>query len=95
MGERGATYRLLVGKLEEKRPLGKSKRRCEDNNKMELREGGWRLMDWTDLTKNRDRRRVPLDAVMNFRVPYIAQNLLTGWEPVKFPKRTLLHGVTK
>jgi len=68
MGERRATYRILVGKLEGKRPLGKSRRRFDDNIKTDLREGGWRGMDWTDMAENRDRRRALLNAVMNFRV---------------------------
>ena len=50
-------------------------------------------MDWIDLGPNRDRWWAAVSAVMNFRVPYNAGNLLTGWGPVSFSRRTLLRGV--
>ena len=49
MGERRGAYRNLLGKTEEKRPLGRPRRRWEDNIKMDLQEVGWDGMDWTDL----------------------------------------------
>ena len=76
MGERRATYRILVGKLEGKRPLGKSRRRFDDNIKTDLREGGWRGMDWTDVAHNRERWPVLVNAVMNLRVPCNVGNFL-------------------
>ena len=48
-GERRDVYRVLVGKPERKRPLGKPRRRCVDNNKMNLQEVGYGSMDWIDL----------------------------------------------
>jgi hypothetical protein len=68
MGERCA-YRALVGKPEGRRPLGKSRRRWEDNIKMDLREAGWGGVDWIDLAQDRDRWRVLVYTVMNLRVP--------------------------
>jgi hypothetical protein len=54
MGEKGNAYRILVGKPEGKRPLGRSRLRLVENIKMELREIGWDGMDWTDLAQDRD-----------------------------------------
>jgi hypothetical protein len=47
-------YRILVGKPEQKRPLGRSRHRWVDNVEMDLREVGWGGMDWIDLVQNRD-----------------------------------------
>jgi len=55
MGERTCVYRVLVGKLEGKRPLGRPRRRWEDNIKMDLQEVGCWGTDWVDLAKKRDR----------------------------------------
>jgi hypothetical protein len=53
-GERRGAYEVLVGKLEGRTPLGKPKRRCENNIKMDLRDVGWGGMDWIDLAENRE-----------------------------------------
>jgi len=58
-----------VGKLEGKRPLGISRRRCEDNINMELQEVRREGMDWIDLAHDRDSWRTLVSAVMNHRVP--------------------------
>jgi hypothetical protein len=67
-GENWNAYRNLVGKPEGKRPLGRPKRRWEDNIKMDLREIEWAGMDWIDLPRNRDQWRATLNTVMNLRV---------------------------
>jgi hypothetical protein len=54
MGEKRNAYRILVGKPERKRPLGRPRRRWVDNIKMNLREIGWDGMDWIDLAQDRD-----------------------------------------
>ena len=74
---RGA-YRVLVGKPEGKRPVGRSRRRWEDSIKMDLQEVGCGDMDWIDLAQDRDRWRALVNAVLNFRVPYVAGNFLTS-----------------
>ena len=69
MGERRGVYRVLVGKPEGKRPLGRPRRRWEDNIKVDLQEVGCGVMDWIELAQNKDRWRVLVNAVMNLRVP--------------------------
>jgi hypothetical protein len=53
-GQKRRAYTILVGKPKGKRPLGRPRRRWEDNIKMDLREIGWGGMDWIDLAQNRD-----------------------------------------
>jgi hypothetical protein len=62
-------YRILVGKPEGKRQLGRPRRRWVDNIRMDLREIGWDDVDWIDLAQDRDQWRAPLNTVMNLRVP--------------------------
>jgi hypothetical protein len=69
VGEKRNAYRILVGKLDGKRPLRRPRRRCEDNIKMDLREIRWNDMDMTDLTRDRDQWRALVNTVMNLRVP--------------------------
>jgi hypothetical protein len=69
MEEGRGVYRVLVGKTARKRPLGRPRRRWEDNIKMYLLEVGCGGMDWIELAQNRDRWRALVNAVMNFRVP--------------------------
>jgi hypothetical protein len=63
------TYRLLMGRPEEKRPLGRPRRRLEIYIKMDIRETGCGDMDWIDLAQDRHRRRAHVNAVMNLQVP--------------------------
>ena len=69
MGEGGGVHRVLVGKPEGKRPLGRPKRRWEDNIKMDLQEMGGGCGNWMELAKGRERWRALLSTVMNFQVP--------------------------
>jgi hypothetical protein len=69
MGEGRGAYRVLVGRPEGNRPLGRPRRRREDNIKMDLQEVGWQSMDWIDMGQDRDRWRAVVSAVMNLRVP--------------------------
>ena len=62
-------YRVLVGKPEEKRPLGRPRRRREDNIKMDLQEVGCEGLDWIDVAQDRDRWRALVNEVLNLRVP--------------------------
>jgi hypothetical protein len=68
MGEERKVYKVLVGKPEGKRPLGRSRRSWEDGFKMDLREIGLIGVDWIRLSQDRDRWRAVVSAVMNLRV---------------------------
>ena len=69
MGEERGVYRVLVGKPEGKRPLGRPRRRWVDNIRMDLQEVGCGYVDWIELAQDRDRWRTFVSAVMNIRVP--------------------------
>jgi hypothetical protein len=69
MGMGKSVYRVLVGKPEGKRPLGRHRRRWEDNIKMALQEVGYGVMDWIELAPDRDRWQALVNAVMDLRVP--------------------------
>jgi len=69
VGERRGLYRVLLGKPVAKIPLGRPRRRWEDNIKMDLQEVGFVGMDWIELAQVRDRWRAFVNAVMNIRVP--------------------------
>jgi hypothetical protein len=74
-GEKRNAYRILVGKPDKKRPLGRPSCRWVNNIKilhnikMDLREIGWSGMDWIDLAQDRDQWRDLMNTVLNFRVP--------------------------
>jgi hypothetical protein len=69
MGEKRIAYRLLVGKPEGKRLLGRPRLMWVDNIKMDLLEIGWGGVDWIGLSQDRDKWRALANAVMNLRVP--------------------------
>jgi hypothetical protein len=69
MGEKRDAYMLLVGKPEGKRPLRRSRRRWENNIKMDLGEIGRDGVDWIDLAQDRGQWRALVNTVMNPRVP--------------------------
>jgi hypothetical protein len=69
MGEKRNAYRLLVGKPEGKRPLGRPRRRQANNIRMDLGEVGWGDVDWIGLAQNKNRWRALVNSVMNLRVP--------------------------
>jgi hypothetical protein len=69
MGERRGVHRVLVGKPEGRRPLGRPRRRREDNIKMDLQEVGEGGGDWMERAQDRDRWRALVSTVMKFRVP--------------------------
>ena len=68
MGEERGVYRVLVGKLEGRRPLGRPRRRWVDNIRIDLQEMGFGYMDWIGLAQDRERWRRLVSAVMNLRV---------------------------
>jgi hypothetical protein len=67
--EKRNSYRILLGKPEGKRPLGRLKRRWVGNIKMDVRETGWGGMDSIDVAQDRDQCRAVVNTVMNLRVP--------------------------
>ena len=69
MGDGRGVHRVLVGKPEGKRPLGRPRRRWENNIKMDLQEVGGDCGDWMDLAQDRERCRAIVSRVMNSRVP--------------------------
>ena len=68
MWESRGAFRVLVGKPEGRWPLGRRRRRWEDNIKMDLRDVGWGAMDWIDLGEDRSMWRALVNAVMKRRV---------------------------
>jgi hypothetical protein len=69
MGEVRGAYKILVGKPERRRPLGRPRRRSEDNIKMDLREVGFGDVDWIHLAHDRDRWRALVNTLMSLRIP--------------------------
>jgi hypothetical protein len=67
--EKRNAYRILVGKAEGKRPIGRPRHRWVNIIKMELREIGWGGMDWIDLAQDRDQWRTLVNTIMNLRAP--------------------------
>jgi hypothetical protein len=95
MGEGRNVCGVLVGKPEGKRPLGRPKRRWEDGIKMDLREIGWRGLEWIQLAQDRDRWRAVVSAVMNLRVLAPRRQLVLVWKVRTFDPMTLLFGLRR
>jgi hypothetical protein len=77
MGERRVEYRVLVGNLRKRDHFERPRRRWEDNIKMDIREVGFRDVNWIQLAQDRDRWRALVNAVMNLGFSYNAENFLT------------------
>jgi hypothetical protein len=84
-------YKLLVGKRERKRPLGRPRCRRVDNIKMDLREIGWDDMNWIDLAQDRYQWRALMNTVMNLRIPQNAKKFLSNCTIGGFSRRAQLH----
>ena len=69
LGEKTNAYRVLVGKTKRKGPLGRPRRKWEDNIEMDLNQIGWEDVDWMNLTQNRQKGGSSVNTVMNPRVP--------------------------
>jgi hypothetical protein len=83
---------MLVGKPEEKGPLGRPRRRWVDNIKTDLREIRWGSMDWIDLAQNRDKWRALVNTAINLRVPQNVGKFLSGCTTGGFSRRARPYG---
>ena len=95
MGVQRGVYRVLVGKPEGKRPLGRPRRRWVVNIRMDLQEVGCGHVEWIGLAQDRDRWRTLVSAVMNLRLTWNAGNFLTSCKPVSCSGRTLHRRVSE
>jgi hypothetical protein len=87
-------YRVLVGGPEGNRPLGRPRRKEEDNIKVDLRGTGWGRMDWINLAPVRDQWRVLSKTVMNFRLLKSVGKFLSSCAAGGFSRRTQPHRVS-
>jgi hypothetical protein len=94
IGEKRIAYRLLVGKPEGNRPLGRPRRRWVDNIRMNLGEVGWGDADWIGLAKDRNRWRALVNSVLNLRVPCNAGKLSSGLTSSGLSDSAQLHIVS-
>jgi hypothetical protein len=94
MGYKRDTCRVLVGRPAGKRLVIKPRHWWEYSIKMDLKEVGWRVVDWIVVAEGRDRWQALVNAIMNLRVLWYARNFLTGWGPVSFTIRTVLLEVS-
>jgi hypothetical protein len=92
--EKMKAYRLLVGKLEGKRPLGRPSRSWVDNIKMDLLEMRWGGVDWIGLAQDKDMWRALVNPVMNLRVPQNAGKLSSGFTTCGLSSSAQLHRVS-
>jgi hypothetical protein len=90
MGEKRNAYRLLVGKPEGKRPLGRPRRRWVNNIRMDLGEVEWGGVDWIGLTQDTNRWRALVNSVLNLWAGKLLSDLTTGG----FSSSAQLHGVS-
>ena len=95
MRERRDVDRVLVGKSEGKRPLGRNRCKLDNNIKMDLLEVELGGIEWIDLTQERDRWWALVNAITNLWAPYNVGNFLTSWEPVNFSRGSLIPDVNK
>jgi hypothetical protein len=91
MGKKRYAYRILVGKPEGKRPLGRLRRKWVDNIKMNLREIGCDSMEWIDLAQDRDLWRAFLNTVMDLQFPKNAWKFLSSCTIGGFSRRAQRH----
>jgi hypothetical protein len=93
VGTRRNAYRILLGKPEGKRPLGRPRRRLVNSVKMDLREIGRDGMDWLDLAQDTDQWRALVNTVMNFRGPQNSEKFLSSCTTGGFSRRVQLHEI--
>jgi hypothetical protein len=79
MGEKRDAYRLLIGKPEGERPLGRPRRRCVDNIRMDLGDIGWGGMEWIGLAQDKDKWRALVNSAVNLGFRKNAGKLSSGF----------------
>jgi hypothetical protein len=94
IGEKRNAYRLLVGKPDERRPLGRPRHRWVDNIRMDLVDVRWGDVDWIGLAQDRGRWRAVVNSVLSFRVPYTAVKVSSVQTTRDLSSSTQLHGVS-
>jgi hypothetical protein len=94
MGEKKNVYRLLVVKPEERRPLGRPRRRWVENIRMDLGQVGWGDVDWIGRAQGRNRWRALVNSVLNLWVVCNALKLLSGLTTGGFSSSAQLHRVS-
>jgi hypothetical protein len=94
MVEKSNAFRLLVGKPDVKRPLGRPRRRWVDNIRMDLGEVGWGYVDWICLANDKNRWRALVNSVLNLRVPRSAGKLSSGLTSSGLSSSAQLHIVS-
>jgi hypothetical protein len=95
MGDMRNAYEILVGKPEEKRPLGRPRHRWEDNIRKDLKDIRWENVDWMHLAQDRDQWQALVKIVMNLCVPLRTENSLISSVTVSFPRRTQFHRIVR
>jgi hypothetical protein len=93
-GSKRNACRILVGKPEGKRQLGRPRCRYADDIKMDLREIGWGIMDWIDLAQDRDQWRPLVKTVLNFGDSQNIWKFLSSFTAGSLSRRTQLHEVS-
>jgi hypothetical protein len=91
MEDKRNAYRILVGKPERKRTIGRPTHRWVDNIKIDFKEIGWDGMDWINLVQDRDQWRTLVNAVMNLRIPKNAGKFLSSCTICSFSRRAQLR----
>jgi hypothetical protein len=94
MGEKRNAFRLLVGKPERNRPLGRPRSGWMDNIRMDLGEVGWGDVSWISLAKDRNKWRAVVNSVLNLRVPRNAGKLSSGLTSVGLSSSAEIHRVS-
>jgi hypothetical protein len=94
MGAKWNACRILVGKPEGKRPLGRPRRRWLDNIKIDLRDIGWGGMGWIDLAQDMDQRKALMNTLMNLWIPQNSGKFFSGCTIGGFSRRAQLREVS-
>jgi hypothetical protein len=93
VGDVRNSYKILVRKPEGKIPLRQHRHKWEDNVRIDLREIGWKVVDWIHLAHDRNQWQALANMVMNLQVPQKEGNVLTNRVTLSFSRMTLFYGI--